>query len=764
MHLELNGSWLINYSSNLGKEENPITPDYIPNGWIPAQVPGTVQQALLAAGRIEEPFYRDNAEKCKWIEHEDWWYRKEFYLVIPAKAGISGQKITLDFDGLDTFATIYLNGKWVGEHNNMFVGVSFEVTKLIRLGQTNVLVIKFSSPILAVKPKVDALQIAYGKIFENRTMLDRAYARRAQVTYGWDFAPRLINVGIWRGVRLTAHTAVSISSIFAKSKLSEDKKEANVEVEINLEKNVPVTKSVAVQVEIKCGNQKYIQSHKIKLNTKQGKACLTLTIKNPKLWFPHNVGTPKLYNIKVTVKDGKKVLAEKSDRFGIREIKLVEKMGNETTFTFNINGINVFAKGANWVPGDALTVDMTPEKYEFVLNKAKEANMNMLRIWGGGIYENDKFYQLCDQLGIMVWHDFMFACDMYPDEDREFMLNVEQEAKKAVTRLRNHPSIVLWCGNNENQQGWAEWGWSKLTSRHFGEKIYHELLPKVVSKLDPTRPYHPGSPFGGSTPNSREAGDVHNWNIWHGEHNYREFENDTARFFSEYGMQAAPHIDTVKKYLAKEDLYPIGKIWEYHHLDYKKINAYLAEFGEVNSAEDFVTISQITQAYIYKFAIESFRRRKWSCSGSLFWQYNDPWPTTCWSVIDYYNKPKAGYFLAKRAYRPILPVFLQKDGKLSIWIINDTLTPVKSKLEIFQLATAGKKLTQKPISVLVNVPANSSVGVVDNILIDSRFRGNDVIPAENNVIPAENDVIPAENNVIPAENNVIPAENNVIPA
>ncbi len=709
--LLLNGDWKLQTE----KELNGIEPDkteYVPSGWLTAIVPGTVQQAYLSAGKYPHPFFEDNAKQWQSLENEIFWYRRDFFVPQDFK----GKKITLDFEGLDTFATIYLNGKEVGKTANAFVPFSFDVTRHIRHAAINVIAVKFDPPWQVVGKKVEALRKkGYPNESFDLTQIQRIYIRRPQVSFGWDFAVRLLNVGIWRNVRLRAHDAVSMDNVFIKTVSLG--KTAEIEMEVRLTKNTAIAETVNLNLKVGAKGKGIAKKEVVKFSKseKSKTVIIPLSIKNPQLWFPHNIGKPNLYQAHFEIMQGAKLLDSRNEKFGIRIIKLVQKEDGENRFTFNINGVNVFCKGANWVPADSITTDASADKYKFLLQKFVDGNMNMLRIWGGGIYENDLFYNLCDELGIMVWQDFLYACAMYPDEDTEFMKNVADESTKAVIRLRNHASIVLWCGNNENQVGWANWGWNKMAPRHYGEKIYAELLPKICSELDSSRPYHPGSPYGGEDPNSWDEGDVHDWRVWHGGVPYQGFEENTGRFISEWGLQGAAHIDTVKTYLSQKNQWPLNELWKYHHLDSNKMEKYLVEFGEPKSVEEYVTLTQLAQAQTYKFTIESFRRRKFHCSGSLFWQYNDPWPTMCWSVVDYYHKPKASYFWSQRACQNILPVFKENhDGSLEVWVINDTLRPVQGKLEILYQDFDGKIFERQKLSISLSANASEKVSTIQN--------------------------------------------------
>ncbi|HID90899.1 TPA: hypothetical protein EYP44_02960, partial [Candidatus Bathyarchaeota archaeon] len=380
-------------------------------------------------------------------------------------------------------------------------------------------------------------------------------------------------------------------------------------------------------------------------------------------------------------------------------------------FNFIINGKRVFARGANWVPADAFPSRVTAERYRKLLEMARRSNMNMLRVWGGGIYESDVFYDLCDRLGIMVWQEFMFACAPYPQNER-FLRGVEEEARAVVRRLRNHPSIVIWCGDNEVDWSYTWWGRSDWAQN----RINRAVLKNVVEELDPTRPYMPSSPFSpdpAADPNSPDQGDRHNWDVWHGKQPYRAYARDRARFCSEFGMQASPAAETMREVIPPEQWsWPPGDSWAHHNLDLQKLSPYMEEFGGAQCVEDFIRLSQLTQATVLKFAIEHFRRSKFACGGCMFWQFNEPWPTVCWSVVDYFGRPKMGYYYVKRAYSNVLVSLKEEgEGRLSLWIVNDGLEGVEGDLIVERRDFAGRRIWSDRRRV--RVPPNSVLKAAD---------------------------------------------------
>jgi beta-mannosidase len=432
-----------------------------------------------------------------------------------------------------------------------------------------------------------------------------------------------------------------------------------------------------------------------------------LLVDEPRLWWTHDLGEPALYDLRVTLEQDSMELARHASAVGIRTLELDQapdpaERGTHF-FRFVLNGVPLFARGADWIPADSFVGAIEEERYEKLLGAARDANMNMLRVWGGGIYEHDHFYDLCDRLGLLVWQDFMFACAAYPEEPPEFVAEVEEEARYQVRRLRSRPCLALWCGNNENQWIHDRVHWQEPANEVPGALYYHEILPRVVEELDGKTPYWPGSPFGGNDHNSREEGNVHNWEVWHGNFprrfgeeprqeptpenvSFLRYAEDMGRFISEFGMHASPVYETLRRAIPEGQLYHHSPSMDHHNKDDPKNkgdNLMLTVTGLPKNLEEYIDFSMIAQAEGLKLGIEHFRRRKPHCSGTLFWQLNDCWPVLSWSVLDYYGFAKAGYYYVRRAYAPILASFKQLvDGAVELWITNDTLAEVAENVTV----------------------------------------------------------------------------------
>jgi beta-mannosidase len=716
MEFSLDGTWkLFYFEPGKGLQQRAHAADFDEREAIPVQVPGDVHTALIHAGVLPDPYYDENPEACGWVEDYEWWYRTTF--TVPAD--LRGERFDLVFEGLDTLADVYLNGEKVGSAQNMFTPYRFDVTSHLRLDEQNLLAICFHPVVLeAEKKDVSRYWAAFYK--------PRVWLRKAQMNWGWDWGPRFVTVGVWRPVRLEAHSVARIAHLFAYTeRLTENGAQVRLSAEIEHihENNRPLVVSFFVR--------DHGQDWRVVAPVVDGKAETTLWMESPQLWWTHDLGTPHLYTVEAELLDGANVLHTGSIRFGVRTIEIDQSPGREpdtTNFTFVLNGVKLFAKGADWIPADNLIGSIPPERYRKLVQMARDANMNMLRVWGGGIYESPEFYNACDELGILVWQDFMFSCAAYPDDDKDFVKEVRREAECVVKQLRNHPCIALWCGNNENQWIDSMIHWNEPDFPFYGKRIYEEILPQVCAALDPSRLYWPGSPWGGDDANSDLAGDKHNWQVWAGMVyprksreepranptpegvSYRHYAEDKGRFISEFGMHGAPALRTLQRNIAPEQFFYDSEGFLYRIKDpdtSRKEKLFEAHVWQPRNMEEYVVLSQLVQAEGLKFGIEHYRRRKFECSGALFWQLNDCWPGISWSVIDYYLNPKGAYHTVARAFAPLLYTFRQEeDGSVTLWGVNDTLQETSSELRLRRLRLDGGTLSDEVHRV--KVPANSA--------------------------------------------------------
>jgi beta-mannosidase len=701
--------------------------------WIDVAVPGDVHHALIAAGRIPDPFYDRNELDCAWVEEREWWYRSQFtYEHTPAQIG---ERLLLIFHGLDTYVTIWLNGEPLGEHGNMFREAVFDVTQSIRTDNPNTLALCFEPPLNHLRDKPSLFWLP-GELEDTK----RNLMRKAQFGFGWDWGPRLPTVGIWRPVELRHQYQATIQGVrFATLKIDPEGERALVSIRVDVERFAGDQPLEVVLALIPPDEEKAVAEQTIALKEAGAQlvAETSVSVEQPSLWWTHDLGEPCLYTLQVRILQDGRELENKQERVGIRTLELDQSLDPDEPgtrfFRFVLNGVPIFARGANWIPASSFVGALTENRYKRLLSAARDANMNMLRVWGGGIYEHDAFYEICDQLGILIWQDFMFACAPYPEDDPTFVAEVRSEARHQVKRLRNHPSLALWCGNNENQ-----WIHQQRASEQEAKKpvpgtlYYDEILPEAVQELDGFTPYWPGSPYGGPHPNSVLEGDVHDWHVWHGlpvgetddvdliklwttgpepeDVSFVHYAEDMGRFISEFGMHASPVYETLRRCMPSDQLYHHSPTMDHHNKDNPKNkgdNLMLTVTGLPKDLKEYIDFSMIAQAEGLKFGIEHFRRRKPHCSGTLFWQFNDCWPVLSWSILDYYGFSKAGYFYVKRAYAPVLASFkAMDDGAIELWVTNDTLEDVNDTL-VIHLGTFAKGVVWEE-QHQVRVPANSS--------------------------------------------------------
>ncbi len=677
-----------------------------------AKIPGVVHLDLIRHQQIPNPFYGTNEEKVQWIEQEDWVYEMSFDL----EDLNSTKRYDLVFEGLDTYAEVNLNGQEILQADNMFRQWRVNVGSLLKK-KDNQLVILFKSPLKVNQDKFGGPP--YHKTAENDAGKQKVsvYTRKAPYHFGWDWGPRMVSCGIWKPVYLEEWDKIRISDVQVYQKeLSENK--AVVEATVNIENTGPG--NFVLKIRDSQGDQ--IIAEQVMANPS---TSLTWSVVNPQLWWPHNLGEPYIYHWELEVWEGGILLEKRTVTHGFRTIELIEEEDNiGKSFFFKVNGEPVFMKGANYIPSDALLPRRTKADIDRLLGDAKAVNMNMIRIWGGGIYEEDYFYQKCDELGILIWQDFMFACSMYP-ADEPFLSNIREEIKQNIRRLRNHPSIAIWCGNNEINVAWHNWGWQLrfLISKKDSQKmwgdyqtIFHQTIPGLLEELDPDRPYTTTSPLSnwGKLKNFNNS-TMHFWGVWHGRQPFSDYKIYVGRFMSEYGFQSFPDWKTIEAFAPPEARNLESKVMKNHQKSYIG-NGMIAShtrshFRKPKNFQDFVYKSQLTQQIGIRTAIQSHRARKGHCMGTLFWQLNDCWPGPSWSSIDYFGRWKALHYDLQELYANILIVPEQDHQDLRIHVVSDELESQKAKLTITAFTLNGKKL--KAEEFLVQIKANSSNPVKD---------------------------------------------------
>ncbi len=662
--------------------------------WYPATVPGCVHTDLLANKLIDNPFYRDNEQKLQWISKSDWEYQTNFNVSTEL---LKQQHLELVFDGLDTYAEVILNESRLLTANNMFRKWRVDCKSLLKSGPNNLRVI-FRSPINEVLPLL--ARVNY-KLPANNDQGEKTspYTRKAPYQFGWDWGPRFVTSGIWKPVVLEAWSAGRIDDFHvAQNQL--DQKLARLTAEISI---TATTDSPVMLLVENTTNSQVLTRKQVRLNPGVNRVRLDFVLNNPELWWPNGLGAQKLYKLRIRMLANQQLLDQAETRIGLRTLELRQTRDQwGKSFAFVINGVPIFAKGGNWIPADSFPSRITKDRYRYLIQSVHDSNMNMLRVWGGGIYESKDFYDLCDELGIMVWQDFMFACSMYPG-DTDFLENVRQEAIDNVTRLRNHPSLVIWVGNNEIETAWMHWGWkNNLPAKLWDDykKIFHEILPNVCRELDPARPYWPSSPSSNleADPDSQEMGDVHYWGVWHAALPFTEYEKQLPRFMSEYGFQSFPQMETVETYALPSDRdiqSPVMLVHQKHPRGNQLIREYmLREYAEPKDFASFLYVSQILQAEGIKVGAEHLRRIMPRNMGSLYWQIDDCWPVASWSSIDYFGRWKALQYYARRFYSDLLISPHEEDGQIKIYVVSDQVQSQPAHLRIRLLDFDGHNLAE----------------------------------------------------------------------
>ncbi len=671
--------------------------------WLPATVPGVVHTDLLALGKIPDPFTGRHEAAVQGLAENQWEYRLTFNLT---KEELRYPQIDLVFAGLDTYAEVWLNGQHVLSANNMFRKWRLKVKETLVAG-ANSLKVVFTPPVMANKQKLAALPYTLPAGAETGKWQVSPFTRKAPYQFGWDFAPRLVTMGIWQPVYLHFWPTARIEDVtFTLNYLTDE--EAGYTVHLAV---------YAAQDNSKCTLKVRNATQEITLREGYNNTAIDIAIPDPKLWWPNGWGEANLYAIPVTLRHNGMVIDSLTKRLGVRTVELVQDFDSVgRSFYVRVNNKPVFIKGANWTPLSSFPSAVPDSVYCNRLEAVQAANMNMLRVWGGGIYERDLFYDLCDAKGILVWQDFMFANSMYPG-DAAFYANVREEVKQQVKRLQTHPSLAFWNGNNEIEVAWKNWGWQQQYGYTAGDSakiwqdyqyLFRQLIPEIIALFDPGRAYTPTSPLSNwGRPENFSSGSMHYWGVWHGPDDFPDFRTNVGRFMAEYGFQAYPDTATVAFYTdALADVFTSPDLA--HQKSYVGNKLLVAQatkyFGKPAGAEDFIAKSQQTQALALKMAIEAHRLAKPVCGGTLFWQLNDCWPGPSWAVVDYFGRPKLAWEVIKDRYQPVILVVSADRKAFSIEVVNDLQDEVNGRLQLALWDAAGTRhwVTGKDISLGAN--------------------------------------------------------------
>lgn len=688
--------------------------------WSNCIVPSVVQENLIKEKRLPLPYYRDNEKKVQWVSDQDWVYATTFEVSEIDRT--SGTRQMLEFDGIDTFGEVYLNGEHLGSTKNMFLAYSYDVTGKLVKGE-NHLVVHLKSPIGTVHSQYLSNGFNYPADNDHFPIRYSPFTRKAPYHYGWDWGMRMVTMGIWKEVRLSTYHTARIASVDVESKIEwsgeNSAKQASVVVNVECDSFDKEVYFAQAELTSKQNGKKW--SADMDESSLRKKTC-HFSIQDPELWWPREWGKANLYTLTIRLLDkDRKEIDRNISEIGIREIKLINKPDDKgTSFYFEVNRRPIFAKGANYIPGNLMLTTRTDEYFKSLFDDVEFANMNMIRVWGGGAYEDDRFYTEANRRGLLVWQDFMFGCTAYP-ADSSFLDNVRQEAIYQVKRLRNHPCIAFWCGNNEIEEGILYWGWQKrLSPQHYQQlkdsyaPLFHELLPSIIKEYAPRFDYIHGSPMGSNwgQPQTFTNGDIHYWGLWYGKQPFEVFDKYPMRFVSEYGFQSFPSMKTISTFALPEDYGLETEVMKVHQKA-STGNGLIKEYMEreyivPEKFEDFVYVGQVLHGRGMAKSIRIMRRERPTCMGSLYWQLNDAWPAVSWSSVDFFQNYKGMHYTTREAYAPVA-LMTKEIGKdsLAIFVANDKLNALPGgSLRLETKTVQGKKLYAKTISLPV-IAANS---------------------------------------------------------
>ncbi|MDQ0229617.1 beta-mannosidase [Metabacillus malikii] len=644
--------------------------------WMNATVPGSVMHDLFSQGEIDDPFYRDNEDQAYDISSKDYEFTRSFTI---DEAIANHQHVIIRFDGLDTISKITLNGHVIAQTNNMHRTYEFDIKPYITVGE-NTLHITLYSPIQYITEKQKETKL-WGV---TDAIEGFPHIRKGHSMFGWDWGPQIPDLGIWRDVSILAWNKGRIDDVYITQQHNHN------EVSLNVRVNVQGTERETLGLEVKLTSPTG-EVDTTKVNHLSKEENITINVKEPKLWWPNGYGEQPLYQVEIKTVNEQEQLDQKSLTIGLRTIEVKHEPDEwGKSFEFIVNGLPIFAMGANYIPEDNLLARNSRQRTETLINDCVDANFNMIRVWGGGIYPEDYFFDLCDRKGLIVWQDFMFACSMY-DLNDEFRETVEHEVIDNMKRIRHHASLGIWCGNNEVEEAWVHWGdMPDDDYKHKADyiKLFEFIIPELAKKLDPQTFYWSSSPSSGggfNEPRNPNEGDMHYWEVWHGLKPFSEYEKFHFRFCSEFGFQSFPSMKTIQTFTVPEDRNIFSYVMEKHQKNGAangKILFYLSEnFLYPKDFDSLLYASQLLQAEAIKYGVEHWRRNRGRCMGSLYWQLNDCWPVASWSSIDYYGRWKALHYFAKKFYSPIL-LSLREDGtNVEIHVTNETRENVTARIE-----------------------------------------------------------------------------------
>ena len=705
LSISLNGEWRFRKAGD--------------GAWMKATVPGSNFTDLMALGRIPDPFKLDNEGKVTWVFNAGWEYERDFDV---PDALLARDRVSLECGGLDTIATVHINGRLAGKADNMYRPHAFEVRKLLKPGRNRIRV-SFKTPVVD-KPRCAAEKLAS---FDPHSVNGAAMVRKAACHYGWDWGPQLPPTGIWRSIGLTGRDIARLADVHVRQ--FHGKGGVTVGVRVRAER----WSRLGLWARVSLAGPDGSNLTRMASLGSGDEVALSLLVEKPELWWPNGLGGQPLYSLKVELvgSSGRPVDMD-IKRLGLRTVKLdrhPDKWGE--SFTFVVNGVPIFAKGADWIPADSFPTRMTRERFADLLGSAAKANMNMVRVWGGGYYEDEDFYDVCDELGLLVWQDFMFACLRYPGH-KAFIDNFHEEAVAAIRRLRHRACLALWCGNNEMEAGWGEWGWAKhapAAAKKIYDRMFHHILPKWVKAEDPDIAYWPSSPSSGGgfkDPNGQAKGDGHDWSVWHGWRPFTEYRKHFHRFSSEFGFQSLPDIETVGWFAPKSEWNMTSPVMERHQKNFsgnKIIISYLTDtFRMPKDFPSMAYASQLLQAEAVRYGVEHWRRNTGRVSGTIVWQLNDCWPVVSWASLDYFGRWKALHYSEKRFFAPVLLSAEENGTAVALHVTNDNVAPWRGAIRWRLETISGRRVAGGRKAVCARPLANTLAAKLE---LAGRMKGRD---------------------------------------
>lgn len=677
------------------------------------QIPGTVLSGLLAAGKIKDPFYRTNEDATRALFWKDYVFTRTFDV---DEELLAQQHIVLVCEGLDTLAEISINGTFLAKTDNMHRTWKFQAKKLLHPGKNEIQIV-FRSVLRFIE---DYPYEAHKKInyIPCGSMKGNQLLRKAHSMFGWDWGPQTIDAGIFRDIYLQGYSHARIEDIRIHQQHT---KNVSVQTSITLSESVPGQK-LCVELS-EDGADKPLQTKLCKTNA-DGVAAVDFVIENPKLWWPNDYGDQPLYIVRTTLLDEDGTSLESiTRRIGLRTLTISQEKdewGNE--FAFCVNGVKIFTRGGNYIPDDCLYTRITEKKLDYILESCRRAHFNCVRVWGGGYYPSDAFYDLCDKKGLIVWQDLMYACNVYDVTDA-FAENCRQETYDNVRRLRHHASLGLWCGNNEIESAWDHWGdFQKETPYLRADyiRLFEEVLPKAVQEADGETFYWHSSPSSGGcfdNPDDANRGDTHYWDVWHGQKPFTDYRKYFFRFCSEFGFQSFPCAKTVNSFTLEDDRNIFSRVMESHQKNDAangKMLYYLSE--NLRYPKDLTHLlyaSQVLQGMAIKYGVDHWRRNRGRCMGTLYWQINDDWPAPSWSSIDYFGRWKALHYMAQKFYAPHAVSMTLEDHRCHVYFSNESFETTEYSLTLSIRDLSGNVL--ETYETKGNSPAFSAIetAVVD---------------------------------------------------